>query len=377
MQQFAYIVGQRFGQGALLAIAGDLRRAGVSNFSFADFAIAKAKPDAVSKQSKEVLTALHSSLQAKVGAPCAAAIFDNLFGEIHWQAKVALQEHVLPGTPWETAFRDDLAVDGTRRRELVDAISIFRDFSVEDKQFLVSHLRYQRFAAGELIIRQGAQGDACYLTLSGEVQVEEKDITGHNRILAFLHENDLFGESALLEDMPRKASVRAATDTVLLSLTRADFLRFKENHGELLEKIRTRLKNMHLLIKIPLFGDVAPNLLRLILPHVTTRVAKRGETIVRRGDIGRDFFIIQSGKVKVYAASDSGEAPICELGPREYFGEIALLKEIPRTATVRSLRETVLLVLNKEIFTRLTHGSELFASNVAAKGDERLSHAGS
>jgi CRP-like cAMP-binding protein len=372
VQQYAYIVGQRFGNSALQATAADLRRAGVQDFSFAKFAAQKGDLDAVSSECRKVLNALHSSLRAQVGGPCSAAIFSELFGEVHWQAKGALQEHVLPGTPWDNAFRDDLAIDGPRRREVVDTISIFRDFSVEEKQLLVSHLRYQRFAAGELIIEQGDQGDACYITLSGDVQVEERDIAGQDRILAFLGENGLFGESALLDGMPRKASVRAVTDTVLLSLTRADFLGLRKQHTELVEKVRTRLRNMHLLIKIPLFGDVAPNLLRLILPHVTTRIVSRGETIVRQGDIGRDFFIIRSGKVKVYAASDTGEAPICELGAQDYFGEIALLKEITRTATVRSLRETELLVLNKEIFTRLIHGSELFASNVAAIGDERF-----
>jgi cAMP-dependent protein kinase regulator len=369
---FAEIIGDRFGTGQLVAIASDVRRAGVADFQFANFAAAKGEVQAVSEQSQKLLLALHGSLVRQFGAPFAARVYDGIFSEIHWQVKAILHAHVLAGTPWADSFRNDLAVGGAQRREVIDNISIFRDFSVDEKQLIVGHLRYQRFAAGELIIEQGTQGNACYLTLSGEVQVEERDIAGQDRILAFLHENDLFGESALLEDVARKASVRATTDTVLLSLSKADFLRFGEQHLGLLDKIRTRLHNMHLLIKIPLFGDVAPNLLRLILPHVTSQVSKRGETIVRQGDIGREFFIIRSGKVKVYAASETGEAPICELGPREYFGEIALLKEIPRTATVRSLRETELLVLNKEIFTRLIHGSELFASNVAAMGDGRL-----
>jgi CRP-like cAMP-binding protein len=372
VNNFAQIIGERFGNGQLVAVAADVRRRGGVHFCFTNFAAAKGDIETVSAESRKLWQALHDSLQRQLGAPFTNSVFNTIFGEIQWQVKAVLQEQVLPGTPWANSFCDDLAVDGPRRREVVDNISIFRDFSIEEKQLLVAHLRYQRFAGGALIIEQGTQGDACYLALSGEVQVEERDIAGQDHILAFLHENDLFGESALLEDTPRKASVRATTDTVLLSLSKADFLRFGEQHPDLLEKIQTRLHNMHLLIKIPPFGDVAPNLLRLILPHVTTRTAKRGETIVRQGDIGRDFYIIRSGKVKVYAASESGEAPICELGAKEYFGEIALLKEIPRTATVRSLSETELLVLNKEIFTRLIHGSELFASNVAAMGDGRL-----
>jgi CRP-like cAMP-binding protein len=372
VKSFAELIADRFGSGQVAAFAADVRRAGVSDFQFADFTAPKGDPSAASDFARTLLVALHHSVQRQFGGPFAARVFDTIFSQVHWQVKGILHQHVFSGTHWANSFRDELAIDGIRRREVIDSISIFRDFSADEKQLIVSHLRYHRYAAGELIIEQGDQGDACYLTLSGEVQVEERDIAGQDRILAFLRENDLFGESALLEDMPRKASVRATTDSVLLSLGKADFLRFSEQHPELLEKIRTRLQNMHLLIKIPLFGDVAPNLLRLILPHVTSQIAQRGETIVRQGDIGRDFYIIRSGKVKVYAASETGEAPICELGTKDYFGEIALLREIPRTATVRSLRETELLVLNKEIFTRLIHGSELFAFNVGAKGDERL-----
>ena len=82
---------------------------------------------------------------------------------------------------------------------------------------------------------------------------------------------------------------------------------------------------------------------------VTTSV---GEVVIREGDAGDRFYLIGSGEVDV----SSGGSPVATLGPGEYFGEIALLRDVPRTATVRANSELHLYALERDEFLSTVTG---------------------
>jgi NADH dehydrogenase len=78
-----------------------------------------------------------------------------------------------------------------------------------------------------------------------------------------------------------------------------------------------------------------------------------GETIVREGQIGREFYVILSGRVEVVSAKGDGGGAhevIARLGPREVFGEKALLEDTARTATVRAVDAVEVLVMSRGDF---------------------------
>jgi CRP-like cAMP-binding protein len=78
-----------------------------------------------------------------------------------------------------------------------------------------------------------------------------------------------------------------------------------------------------------------------------------GETIIREGEQGDTFYVIESGRVQVTTAQGGAERVVAERGPGEYVGEIALLMDMPRTATVRALTGTRVLALSKSDFEAL------------------------
>jgi NADH dehydrogenase len=72
-----------------------------------------------------------------------------------------------------------------------------------------------------------------------------------------------------------------------------------------------------------------------------------GETIVRKGQVGREFYIILKGEVEIVGA---GNEVVAKLTEREVFGEKALLEDTPRTATVRAVGAVDVLVMSRADF---------------------------
>jgi CRP-like cAMP-binding protein len=77
-----------------------------------------------------------------------------------------------------------------------------------------------------------------------------------------------------------------------------------------------------------------------------------GETVFRQGDHGDRFYIVEDGRVEI---SIDGEK-VADAWPGEAFGEIALLRDIPRTATVTSVDDTKLLALERDEFIAAVTG---------------------
>jgi MFS family permease len=127
-------------------------------------------------------------------------------------------------------------------------------------------------------------------------------------------------------------------------------------------------RRLELLLGNPIFAPLAPPRLEQLAALLTERKAAPGETIVRQGDPGYNFFLIDQGRVRVTVDG----APAGELGPGEGFGEIALMREVPRTATVEALEETTLYALDRAEFLRVVSGHAESAAAAEGVAGRRL-----
>jgi len=111
------------------------------------------------------------------------------------------------------------------------------------------------------------------------------------------------------------------------------------------------------LAKIPLFAGLDPKALESFEAFTFRRTFKPGDLIVEEGRTGNGAYVVLSGKVEVVRGIDS-ERPvvISTLGPGEPFGEMALLGDWPRTASVRAVEQTECLGMDRWIF--LAHMSK-------------------
>jgi CRP-like cAMP-binding protein len=86
------------------------------------------------------------------------------------------------------------------------------------------------------------------------------------------------------------------------------------------------------------------------------RAYEEGETVFLEGDIGRALFIVQSGRIELHKRASSGDAQVlAELGKGSFFGEMALLEHLPRSASAVARERSVLLLLYRAKLDEILH----------------------
>jgi len=99
---------------------------------------------------------------------------------------------------------------------------------------------------------------------------------------------------------------------------------------------------------------------------------RKGTVLFREGELGRNMFIIQKGKVQVRKRVGSGEKVLAELGEGEFFGEMALLMGMDRSATVEVIEDSKILVVTPETFESLLRSNIDIALKMLRKLAARL-----
>jgi len=121
--------------------------------------------------------------------------------------------------------------------------------------------------------------------------------------------------------------------------------------------------------KVPLFRGASPLLLREIAVELRSALFTPGDYIFRAGEIGRHMYFISSGTVEVIAAD--GQNILSTLSDGDFFGEIALLFQRPRTASIRAIDFCDMYSLDKETFERVLSFFPEFAAFVREEAERR------
>ena len=126
---------------------------------------------------------------------------------------------------------------------------------------------------------------------------------------------------------------------------------------------------------IPIFSTLSREDVAKVLGKMEDISFHAGETIFSQGDQGDAFYLIQSGAVQVVVESGAGNSEVVAiLGPRDWFGEMALLSGEPRSATIQSVKETTLWRLRREEWDDLIQRHPTWLLQFCATLSKRLSH---
>ncbi|KAK6187744.1 hypothetical protein SNE40_005701 [Patella caerulea] len=199
--------------------------------------------------------------------------------------------------------------------------------------------------AGEVIIQQGDEGDNFYVIDQGEV-----DIYVNGEHVSTIGEGASFGELALIYGTPRAATVNAKNDVKLWGIDRDSYRRILMG-----STIRKRKMYEEFLTKVSILENL-DKWERLTVSDALEPVQfEEGQVIVQQGEPGEDFFIILEGSAAVLQRRSENEEPVevGRLGTSDYFGEIALLLDRPRAATVVARSQLKCVKLDRARFERV------------------------
>jgi len=127
--------------------------------------------------------------------------------------------------------------------------------------------------------------------------------------------------------------------------------------------------NRPIVEKVPFLKDASEKLIRDIVLNLTPRVAIPGEIIFRQGDSGAEVFFISRGSVEVL--SGDGKQVFAQFGEGNFFGEIALLLDTPRTATIRATDYCDLYFITKTTFDAIISDEPEFTARLRQIALER------
>ncbi len=252
------------------------------------------------------------------------------------------------------------------RKSLLQQVRFLSPLSQDQLAEVATRLQRASYGPGETVFRQGMAGDRFYIIERGTADVVVgEDPTPRVTLAA----GDYFGEIALLHQVPRTATVRAATSLSVLWLTKGDFERLLASHVAASAQVDQALYALDRLRNIAIFADLSPRDLDELAARLQREQFPAGTTVVEEGTHGDAFYLVHSGQAEVIV---NGRR-VRTIGSGGYFGEIALVLDVPRTATVRALTPLEVLKLHRTDFEALVRTAlGQVAGTLEAVAQERL-----
>ncbi|WP_137129109.1 cyclic nucleotide-binding domain-containing protein [Rhizobium sp. FY34] len=131
---------------------------------------------------------------------------------------------------------------------------------------------------------------------------------------------------------------------------------------------------VEMLRRVPLFSRIAPAKLKLLAFASERMSCREGQNLFSQGDTGDAAYVILSGTADIVVSSESGEIKVAELEKNSIVGEIAILCDMSRTATVRATSQLELLKISKESFLDLMNDFPDMAVEIMRVLANRLNH---
>ena len=241
--------------------------------------------------------------------------------------------------------------------------------------WLVKSLRLSNVPPGQDVITEGDVGDSFFWIGRGRVVVATTNFEGRRIYLTSLADGDCFGEQSFFTGRRRGATVEALDMTLLVEVDNAALDQLTAQFPAVEETLRQFYKDRvaeSVLARSEIFGRMSVRDRRRLAQRFSFVNYKRGDLILREGEQSDAFYAVKAGSVEVFA--DGLPNSLAELGRGEVFGEIAALKRIARTASVRAVQDCELLRLEATDLRNFLDAHDeiraLIEAQILARADE-------
>lgn len=229
------------------------------------------------------------------------------------------------------------------RHEAIDGCQIFAALSDDRKQAVTDALEPVTFETGEYVFHKGDVGDRFYIIQSGEVSVVDD-----GKELTRLGQGQWFGERALMGDDTRAASAFAKSDGVRL------FYLNRQAFQDLIGPIQD-VWRWESLRSLPLLASVSNDQINELLNMLESAEVGRDKYIFQAGEEGDALYVVESGELVV--VDPDNNVTLATLKKGSCFGELALLKNDVRSASVVTISDVKLLRITRASFETALGGT--------------------
>eukprot|EP01017_Pseudomicrothorax_dubius_P015467 TRINITY_DN1781_c0_g2_i1.p1 TRINITY_DN1781_c0_g2~~TRINITY_DN1781_c0_g2_i1.p1 ORF type:complete len:377 (-),score=133.11 TRINITY_DN1781_c0_g2_i1:170-1300(-) len=238
-----------------------------------------------------------------------------------------------------------------RIRQRLEQAFMFSALDEREKEIVVNAMEERRFKAGDTVIRQGEDGDNLYVVDSGQLDCfKQFSKNEQQKFLKTYQPGESFGELALLYNAPRAATIIAKSDCVLFALDRECFNGIVKDAAS-----KKREKYEGFLSRVELLQAMDPYEKANVADALKPEKYRRGDFVVRQGDVGDTFFFIEEGEAIATKSMKPGDVPIevYQYKAGDYFGELALLKNVTRQANIIAKTDLSLVKVDRDSFRRM------------------------
>jgi len=252
-------------------------------------------------------------------------------------------------------------ISGKDRTKLsFERTPLLSGLSGDELEAFIDSLQLRHVAAEELIFREGDHGNYLYLIGMGNILLRAKDSQGRKRVFSHLCEGDFFGEYAFMSRAPHSDEAIAETDCSVLMIDRVTFDEWVEKYPGIQSTIEDFYRQRvlaRMLAITPVFEGVPTEARLALADHFQLRRFEKDEVIIRESEAGDTFYLIRSGSVDLSTSGmgkGGDQVALGKMGEGEFFGEVALLTDKPRTATVVAHEKVELMELARSDFDQIT-----------------------
>lgn len=266
-----------------------------------------------------------------------ASVSAEAYGE--WNKKKAFVAPVIPKTE-------------EQKQRLKDCLSksfLFSTLEDKDMTVVIGAMKEVIADPHQRVITQGDQGDFLCVIESGKLDCIIK-VDGTPKVVKTCEAGDVFGELALLYNCPRAASVDAVERCVIWQLDRDTFNNIVKDAAQ-----KKRERYDIFLSKVPILTNMSAYERSQLADALQAESVADAAAICKEGEPGSKFYFVEEGEAIV----TKGGQNVMSYGAGDYFGELALIKNQPRAATVVAKGATKLLSLESRSFKRLLNVQDL------------------
>ncbi|UYV73117.1 PRKAR2B [Cordylochernes scorpioides] len=220
----------------------------------------------------------------------------NVFAEQYNPEEDTTDEKDLPVFPKTTEERKML-------KKAFGSIVLFKNLSEDQMEQVLNSMEKKEVQAGDIVIRQGDNGDYFYVIMTGLYDVTTTKPNGKTEKINTFDNGGSFGELALLYNQPRAATVTAVTDGILWAMSRVTFRTIV-----LKSAYKKRKQYEEFLSKVEILDVLTPYDRSNLCDALTTITYEDGKVIFKEGESANGMYFVEKGQISLEVSSNHEES---------------------------------------------------------------------